>query len=79
MTKIKTFTFKVSSSMRSSTPKEEYLLYLSNPDLIDDTINDFIKDKNVIDIKINTYTSHRHNNAGSDEVLMAYTIIYSEP
>lgn len=34
--------------------------------------------KKVLDVKVNTYTTHRHNNAGYDEVRALYTVIYEE-
>lgn len=30
----------------------------------------------VIDVKVNHYTVHRHNNGGADEVWVQYTILY---
>ncbi|MFT4105546.1 MAG: hypothetical protein QM657_07295 [Lacrimispora sp.] len=44
----------------------------------DEQINRFMADKKVLDVKVNTYTTHRHNNAGYDEVKALYTVIYEE-
>lgn len=49
---------------------------VKTPDQIDTEINKFIKDKKVIDIKVNHYTKFRHNNAGDDEIIAVYTIIW---
>lgn len=47
---------------------------------IDDTINGWVKDSNadVVDIRINHYTIHRHNNAGADSIIAVYTILYKD-
>ncbi len=45
---------------------------------VDEQINRFMADKKVLDVKVNTYTTHRHNNAGYDEVRALYTVIYEE-
>lgn len=47
---------------------------------IDETINEWLKDSNadVIDIRINHYTIHRHNNAGADSIIAVYTILYKD-
>ena len=39
-------------------------------------LNRFILDKDVIDIKTNTITTHRHNNGGNDSNTIIYTILY---
>lgn len=49
---------------------------VKTPKQIDTEINKFIKDKKVIDIKVNHYTKFRHNNAGDDEIIAVYTIIW---
>ena len=43
---------------------------------IDGYINGFLEGKKVIDIKVDTYTIHRHNNSYCDSVVARYTIIY---
>lgn len=40
------------------------------------TLNKFCETHNVIDIKVNTYISHRHNNGGVDLVKIIYTVLY---
>ena len=47
---------------------------------IDETINGWLKDSNadVVDIRINHYTIHRHNNAGADSIIAVYTILYKD-
>ena len=51
---------------------------VKTPKQIDNEINKFIKDKKVIDIKVNHYTKDRHNNAGDDEIIAVYTIIWND-
>ena len=51
---------------------------VKTPKQIDTEINKFIKDKKVIDIKVNHYTKNRHNNAGDDEIIAVYTIIWND-
>lgn len=45
---------------------------------VENDINDFCKDHDVLEIKVNTYTAHRHNNAGVDLVKILFTVIYME-
>jgi len=52
--------------------------YLWSPIEIDNEINKFISNKDLIDIKTDVYTSHRHNNGYDDTVVIKYTIIYNE-
>ena len=51
---------------------------VKTPEQIDIEINKFIKGKKVIDIKVNHYTKFRHNNAGDDEIIAVYTIIWND-
>ena len=51
---------------------------VKTPEQIDTEINKFIKNKKVIDIKVNHYTKFRHNNAGDDEIIAVYTIIWND-
>ena len=51
---------------------------VKTPKQIDAEINKFIKDKKVIDIKVNHYTKFRHNNAGDDEIIAVYTIVWND-
>ena len=39
-------------------------------------VNDFCKNHDVVDIKVNTFTVNQHNNGGDDRVKIVYTIIY---
>ena len=81
---IKTFQFKVLSScidnnehMHKQNKHDEWLS-LYTPEKIDKEINEFIKDKEIKDIKINTiYQSNTENN-GTNIVLLQYTILYEE-
>ena len=45
-------------------------------ELIENEINEFCEDKNVIDIKVNTVDHDYHNNGGSNGVTLVYTIMY---
>ena len=46
--------------------------------MIETIINDFIKDKKVIDIKINNIDVHYHNNGYDNRIQLVYTVIYGE-
>jgi predicted nucleic-acid-binding Zn-ribbon protein len=61
-----------SQSGRKCSFKEAYF------SIVDEQINRFMADKKVLDLKVNTYTTHRHSNAGYDEVRALYTVIYEE-
>ena len=67
--KVKVFRFIVSSSVPKNTKSLER---------IEDEINLFLdlSQAEVIDIKINTVTTRRHNNGGDDTVELFYTILY---
>lgn len=45
-------------------------------ELIEDEINEFCEDKEVIDIKINTVEYNYHNNGRCNGVVLVYTVIY---
>ena len=47
-----------------------------NSDVAEKEINAFIKNKEVIDIKVNTYEARYHNNGGIPDVRIVYTITY---
>lgn len=81
--KIKTFDFLVSNYLgnESFILEGEYDFSYGNnivytQKMVDSKINDFCKDKKVIDIKVNNYTIHHHNNARCDSVIMRYTIMF---
>ena len=85
--RIQTFQFLVNSShgneiIQNTFHDEDVTRYkkdgVKTPKQIDNEINKFIKDKKVIDIKVNHYTPFRHNNAGDDEIIAVYTIIWDE-
>jgi hypothetical protein len=46
--------------------------------VIEETVNNFIKDKKVIDIKTNTVEVSYHNNGHANIVELYYTIVYEE-
>lgn len=64
--KIKTFEFELTNYNSESV----------NIRFIDSKINNFIKDKKVIDIKTNTIDIRYHNNGYSNTVALVYTILY---
>lgn len=89
--RIKTFEFRVSfmggTEQTHILRPEDYASYhkcvergdggkLFSEAEIDKTINDFMENREVIDIKINSETVHRHNNAGCDSIVRIYTILY---
>ena len=43
---------------------------------IEDTINAYSTGLDIVNITVNTYTTHRHNNGGCDEVYALYTVVY---
>lgn len=49
-----------------------------NTEVIESEINNFIKDKVLRDIKVNTFTTHQHNNGGDNEVFLVYTLTYED-
>lgn len=67
MTKIKTFEYTIT----------EYNSKSADIRFIDKEINDFIEDKNVIDIKVNTIDIRYHNNGYSNTIGLVYTILYT--
>ncbi len=83
--KIKTFKFTIANA--ASHPFEadkklccykEKLTEIDSPTCIDAIINDFIKDKKIISISINTEIEHHHNNGRGNTVVALYTIVYND-
>ena len=81
--KIKTFQFLLSNFAGNFVYNYDQSRYTPKklPDTektIDKKINRWIEKNNAIvkDIKVTTYTLHRHNNAMSDTVCAIYTIMY---
>ena len=77
MKQIKIKTFKFVASLCGHEEKGRGINAF-NADNIDDTINDFCKDKDVIDVKVNTIEHNWHNNGGSNGIDIIYTIIYRD-
>lgn len=46
--------------------------------LVENKINKFCEDHDVLEIKVNTYTANRLNNAGVDLVKILFTVVYME-
>lgn len=83
--KIKTFRFTVSNA--SSAPmsvdkNNEHFQKLKkeivSEETIDKTINAFLKDKLLVDIKTTTIDVQYHNNARGNTIALIYTVIYRE-
>lgn len=55
--------------------KDHNLIEINNGEA-EKQLNDFISGKDIIDIKINTITTKRHNNSGYDNNTIIYTILY---
>lgn len=75
--KTKTFMFKVSEckGLGRGNAGYETAAMIEQPN-IDVELNEFIDGCDVVDIKMTTFTSERHNNGGTDEVWALYTIMY---
>jgi DNA replicative helicase MCM subunit Mcm2 (Cdc46/Mcm family) len=81
--KIKTFLFKIFSSctdnnlhMKKQNAHDEYeTMYTTSK--IDSEINEFIKDKNIIDIKINQIHESISGPDRTNKILLLYTISYN--
>lgn len=86
MKKIKLFRFEVSNGTSSPLGKDdiESSWYrdgqrkLISEKQIEETINNFIKDKNLISISINNIDINYHNNARGNTIHLIYTIVYEE-
>ena len=81
--KIKVFKFEVSnaSSAAFSDDMQKEWYYkkqarLKTPSEIENIINEFCKDKDVVDIKIQTVDVEYHNNGRGNTVELWYTIMY---
>lgn len=84
MAKVKIFKFRVSNASSSVSEEDVNSAWykktkslLQTEEEIESTINDFIKDKTLIDIKINTIEVNWHNNGRGNTVDLVYTIIFS--
>ena len=83
MLKIKIFRFRVSnatSSPFSGDEKSEWFMKAKkeiwSEKKIEKTINDFIADKDIVDIKINNVDVQYHNNGRGNTIDLVYTITY---
>jgi len=82
MSKIKVFEFEVCNSATWDTKglSQEWLKRcqerLFNMSDIENTINDFLKDKKLIDIKINNVDVNYHNNGRTNTINLIYTILF---
>lgn len=74
-TKIKTFTYHLTEfGSIDTTGSTEWLC----DDIAIPEVNNFMRGKNVIDVKVNTYEARYHNNGGVPLVMIAYTIVYTD-
>lgn len=86
MAKIKVFKFEVSNSVYGIS-REEYnhntsyydkcIDRLSSLEQIEDTINSFLEDKELISLNTNTVDVNYHNNGYRNTVELVYTITYN--
>lgn len=83
--KVKVLKFQVSnasSQLLKGDEKERWAQnakdMLDTPSKIENTINDFCCDKNIIDIKVNTVDVNYHNNARGNTIELWYTILYED-
>lgn len=73
--KVKVFKY-LASRLGAYTDFGEKVGECINEDSIEKEINTFCQDKEVIDIKTNTFTTKIHNNAGFNEAYIVYTVLY---
>lgn len=85
MTKVKVFRFEVSnpSSCIFDKEKNESWVEVQKKKIDDEAkiefiINNFLEDKTLKDIRVNTVDVNYHNNARGNTIHLIYTIIYSE-
>ena len=85
MTKVKVFNFEVSNCAYGADKDDfkERWYKINTPKLVsydevEETINNFLKDKNYIDMKVTTVDADYHNNGLANKVILVYTIIYTD-
>ena len=85
MLKVKVFRFRVSNAASGPLKGDEHEEWfiqdkkeLVSEKSIEETINKFIEDKDVVDIKINNIDVRYHNNARGNTIDLVYTIMYKE-
>lgn len=83
--KIKTFRFTVSNAASMNLKQDQndsnfqkLAKEITSQETIDNTINDFLADKLLVDVKINTIDVNYHNNARGNKIDVIYTVIYRE-
>lgn len=79
--KIKLFRFEVSNASSLALESDWYKNdkeKIVSEGMIENIVNDFIYDKNVIDIKVNNADVNYHNNARGNTIHLLYTIMYEE-
>lgn len=83
--KIKVFNFEVSNCAHGADKEREHeVWYKTNkPKLvsyedIETILNNFLKGKVLVDVKVNTVDVKYHNNALSNTIILVYTVIYLE-
>ena len=79
--KIKLFRFEVSNASSLALESDWYKNdkeKIVSEEMIEYIVNDFIYDKNVIDIKVNNVDVNYHNNARGNTIHLLYTIMYEE-
>lgn len=81
--KVKVFEFEVSNGASRLCDGDEGTNWakkleakLFSPAMVSDVINDFVKDKDVVDIKVNNVDVQYHDNCRGNTVRLWYTILY---
>ena len=83
MTKVAIFRFKVSNWTSSAMEKDMSTLAFKNAqrklvseEKIENTLNYFMEDKEIISVDVKTIDVHYHNNGRANEIDLIYTILY---
>ena len=81
---VKIFRFRVSNAASAAFEKDKTekwyqnkLLEIDSPEYIENTINDFIKNKENVTIYITSVDVNYHNNGRGNTIDLIYTILYS--
>lgn len=85
MIKIKVFRFEVSNASSSCFEDDKYQRWykqdqikLASREYIENCINEFLKDKEFIDLKVSTIDVEYHNNGRGNTIHLLYTLLYKE-
>lgn len=83
--KIRVFKFEVSNASRCALSSDvgdswyrEYRNRLYSPQEIEEEINEFCSNVDVVDVKVNEVDCDYHNNGRGNTIELWYTIVYKE-